>query len=116
MDSLKGMRVAVYARSSGDNQHGSSIDDQVSHCCEHVRRLGGQVPEVRLFTDRAGTTKARPGFDALLKLVRARGIDAIVVESADRLTRNLGDALLIRRVRVLCLIERSVESWTRSKG
>jgi site-specific DNA recombinase len=72
--SLQGKRVAIYARFSSDRQRDTSIEDQIRRCTEHVRRLGGKVDSVLVFSDAAisGSTLARPGFEALMRLATSR--------------------------------------------
>lgn len=91
---LRNLRVAIYARFSSDNQRDTSIDDQVRLCQEFVDRNDGVVSDDLVLTDYAisGRSLSRQGFDALLKLVEQRAVDAVVTESGDRLTRDLGDA------------------------
>ena len=94
MTSLKGLRLAVYARFSSDNQRDRSIDDQVRLCQEHLTRHDGQLRDDRILTDYAisGTSNARAGFDQVLKLIETKEIDVLVTESQDRLSRDLGDS------------------------
>lgn len=96
VDELAGLRCAIYARFSCDRQRDTSIEDQVRRCRQYVERLGGVVDPSLVFTDYAisGATTDRPGFEALLRLVRAgqRGVDVIVVEDLSRLTRDFADA------------------------
>lgn len=64
-----------------------------------------------IFSDAAmsGTRRDRPDFDRLMKLVQTNGIDVIVTESGDRLSRDLGDAdrvwklIDFYKVRLICL-------------
>lgn len=113
MDTLANLRTALYARFSSSNQRDTSIDDQVRVCRDYLDRNGGNVDGDRILTDYAvsGTTQARAGFDALLKLVEARKVDLVVTESGDRLSRDLGDADRLwkhceyNNVRLICVAD-----------
>lgn len=88
--------IAVYARYSSDNQRETSIDDQFARCLERVRIEGWSTDGVLQFADRAvsGVSDDREQFQQLRRLVtqRPRGVDVLVVNTADRLSRNMGDA------------------------
>jgi len=111
MVTLSGLRVAVYARFSSENQKDSSIEDQVRVCRAHVARLEGHVANDRIFADYAvsGASNSRAGFDQLLRLIETQGIDGIVTESGSRLSRDLGDSdrlwklAKFRGVRIICV-------------
>lgn len=94
---LKGLRVAIYARYSSDNQREASIDDQVRVCRQHVERMGGTVDPNLVFMDHAisGASLNRPAFEKLMQLVTAkpRAVDAIVTEDVSRVTRSLADGM-----------------------
>lgn len=111
MDSLAGLRIAIYARFSSDNQKDTSIADQLRLCREFLARRDGNVPDELVFDDHAvsGASKDRPRFERMMKLVEARAIDVVVTESMDRLSRDLGDAdrlwklIDYYRVRLICV-------------
>lgn len=98
---LRGLRVAIYARYSSENQRDASIEDQVRRCREHVERAGGAVDPDLVFADHAvsGASLRRPAFEAMMVLVRAkpRGIDVIVAEDLSRISRDLADAATVAR-------------------
>jgi site-specific DNA recombinase len=108
---LARLRVSLYARFSSDNQRDTSIDDQVRLCREYVSRNGGEVENDSVVTDYAasGASAARAGFEGLLRLIETRAVDVVVTESADRLSRDLGDADRLwklceyHRVRLICV-------------
>jgi site-specific DNA recombinase len=86
------MRVAVYARYSSDLQDVRSIADQLGLLRDHATRQGLDV--VAEFTDAAisgGSLHNRPGLLALINAAEAGRFDAILAESLDRLSRDLGD-------------------------
>ncbi|MFI5296789.1 MAG: recombinase family protein [Polyangiales bacterium] len=108
--SFKGQTVAVYARFSSDNQKDTSIDDQVRLCTDYVAKHGGAVNPSFVLADHAmsGAVRARPAFERLQRLVERGEIHAIVCESADRLSRDLGDSdrlwklIAFHNVRLVC--------------
>ena len=108
---LTGKRVGVYARFSSDNQKDTSIDDQVRLCTEFVGKLGGEVRADLVMADHAisGSVRERPQFERLQRLVANGEIDVIVAESADRLSRDLGDSdrlwklISFYNVRLICV-------------
>jgi DNA invertase Pin-like site-specific DNA recombinase len=93
---LTGLRVAIYARYSSDNQREASIDDQVRRCRVHVEACGGTVTPELIFADHAvsGASLQRPAFEKMMALATAkqRGLDAIVTEDLSRITRDFADA------------------------
>lgn len=98
--SLKGKRVAVYARFSSDKQREASIDDQVRRCREYVRARDGKLDEELIFADHAvsgGSTAGRRAFERLMQLATAKppGVDVIVTEDMSRISRDLADSALI---------------------
>ena len=102
-ESLKGRRVAIYARFSSEKQSETSIDDQVRRCREFVQREGGSVDSRHVFTDYAasGASLARSGFEAMMALTNGAtpDVDVIVAEDLSRVTRDLADgAMLFRRL------------------
>lgn len=111
MESLTGLRIACYARFSSDAQREASIDAQLRLVREFVERAGGTVAPNLVFADRAisGTRVMRQGYDQLLRLIEGRRVDLVVTESADRLSRDLGDAdrfwklCRFHMVRVICV-------------
>jgi DNA invertase Pin-like site-specific DNA recombinase len=113
VDSLAGLRTAAYARFSSDNQKDTSIDDQVRLCRDFLGRHEGAVRNDRVLTDYAisGTSRAREGFEKLLRLIETRSVDLVVTESASRLSRDLGDADRLWKlcefhgVRLICVSE-----------
>ncbi len=86
------MRAAVYARYSSDLQSANSIEDQIRLCRELLEREGAQAVET--YTDYAlsgGSLKTRPGMQALLADLRAKGFDLVVAEALDRVSRDQED-------------------------
>ncbi len=93
-------RAVIDARYSSDNQSAASIEDQVRECREFVARQGWTVAQV--YTDAAlsGASTLRPGYQALLAAARDGGLDVVVAEALDRLSRDQEDtAALFKRLR-----------------
>jgi DNA invertase Pin-like site-specific DNA recombinase len=86
-------KVAIYARYSSDRQSERSIEDQVRLCRERANREGWTVVDV--FPDFAlsGTTRDRPGLNALL--ARTGEFDIILAEALDRISRDQEDVAAI---------------------
>ena len=101
-DQLAGLRIAVYARYSSDRQRETSIEDQVQRCKEYIEGAGGRVEPSLFFTDFAltGATMQRPGFESLMALVKQEppGIDLVVTENLDRISRDFADAATIYKL------------------
>jgi site-specific DNA recombinase len=81
-------RVALYARYSSDRQSEHSIEDQLRICRAHAERQGWTV--VQSFHDAAisGTTLKRPGYQALVRAMRAGELDVVLAEALDRFSRD----------------------------
>jgi site-specific DNA recombinase len=92
-------RAVLYARYSSDAQRAASIEDQVRLCRALAERQGWAVAEV--FVDRAvsAASRHRPGYQAMLDQVRDGGVDLVLAESLDRLSRDQEDvAALFKRL------------------
>jgi len=93
------MRAAIYCRVSTDEQlkQGSGLETQKQRCLEMVKRLGHDVPDEFIFMESwTGSTIDRPLLSKLRTLALQKKIDAVIVFSPDRLTRNSTDALILR--------------------
>ena len=73
--SFRGDRIAAYARYSSDKQSEASIEDQLRRLRDFLTREGRTLDEKLVLTDYAvsGASTNRPGFDALMALVREIG-------------------------------------------
>lgn len=95
MTNLRGLRCAVYLRYSSDNQRETSIEDQLRVCRSFVERHGGSVDDALVFSDAAVSAASleRPGFQKMMAALvgKSRAVDVVVVESQDRLSRNISD-------------------------
>ena len=89
-------RAVIYARYSSDLQSEASIDDQVRLCRERVEREGMSVQQI--FADYAisgGSLNNRPGMLSLLDAVQQGGIDVVIAEALDRVSRDQEDTAAI---------------------
>src|SRR5947209_864133 len=92
MKKADGMRGAIYARYSSENQRDESIEDQIEVCRRYAERHGWHVVET--YDDRAASgasTLARRGFQRMLADAEAGRFDVLVCEAIDRLGRKLAD-------------------------
>ena len=82
------MRAVIYARYSSDQQSAASIPDQVRLCRRLCEEQRWDVVEV--FADEAmsGATHLRPDFQRMQQLAMRGGIDVLVAEALDRLSRD----------------------------
>jgi site-specific DNA recombinase len=87
------LKSVIYARQSLDRSgEGAAVDRQVADCQRVADQRGWAVLEVIADNDMSASTgKPRPGYQRLLKLMRAGSVDAVVVWHVDRLTRRLVD-------------------------
>lgn len=94
---LSGLRVAVYARFSSDRQNEASIEEQVARCRRFVEERGGALADDLTFADFAvsGASLDRPGFEALMRAVDGRRVDAVVTEDVSRISRDVADAAAV---------------------
>lgn len=86
-------RAVIYARYSTDLQNEISIDDQIRLCRRHAEH-DESIVVVSDYCDKAksGTdTVHREGLNKLLTAAKRREFDIVIVESLDRLSRDLGD-------------------------
>ena len=89
-------RAVIYARYSSDLQSEASIDDQVRLCRERAEREGMSVQQI--FADYAisgGSLNNRPDMLSLLDAVQQGGIDVVIAEALDRVSRDQEDTAAI---------------------
>lgn len=107
-------RVALYARFSSDLQSPASIEDQLHACTAHAERHGWTI--VGRFSDHgiSGATLRRPGLMDLMEALDKGGIDIVLTEGLDRLSRDqehvvgLFKKLKFKGVRLVTLSENDV--------
>jgi len=94
------VRCAIYARYSSDNQHESSIDDQIRNCREMAARKGWVILEEHIYRDDEKTGTTIHGRDGLAQLKEAakskpKPFDYVLVDDTSRLGRNKADVFKI---------------------
>ncbi len=106
------VRAAIYARYSSDVQSEHSIDDQVRVCREMAEREGWSVLTVYADHAMSGASLFRPEIQRLIDDCRLGGVDVVVAEALDRISRDQeGVAGLYKR-----LTHFGVRLITRSEG
>ena len=101
-------RAVIYARYSSDLQSAASIDDQVRLCRERAEQE--RIPVQQVFTDYAisgGSLNNRPGMRSLLEAAQQGGIDVVISEALDRISRDQEDiAAIFKRLQhaEVCLL------------
>src|SRR5688572_30251472 len=85
---------AIYPRVSTDEQvNNTSLKTQIENCMNMAQRYGIIVPENRILSeDESGMTLNRPQLNILRELVRNHQINALIINSSDRLSRKPGHA------------------------
>ena len=87
-------RTAIYARVAVHGQAQSSLRSQVEECYRYATSNGFQV--IHVFEERfSGVQLDRPGLKQLRDMVNRREVDAVIVYTPDRLTRNLAHSLIL---------------------
>lgn len=88
------MRAALYARYSTDKQSESSIEDQLRAAHARVERECWTVVATHADEGISGSTPVamRKGGRALLADALAKRFDVLIVESLDRISRDIGEA------------------------
>ena len=89
-------RAVIYARYSSDLQRDASIEDQVRVCEERLRSGGHTL--VQVYQDRAisgGSIHNREGIQRLLDAVKLGGVDLVIAEALDRVSRDQEDIAAI---------------------
>jgi len=81
-----GMKVAIYCRVSRNDQ---DVDLQEKLCRDYCQRNNAEVFAVYKDDGVSGMATSRPGFDSLLKDMRAYHFDTIMVTKLDRMGRSL---------------------------
>jgi site-specific DNA recombinase len=87
----------IYIRVSTDEQadKGYSLQHQADECRRYATHMGFSVIE-EISDDYSGATLERPGFSYLREFIARNPVDAIIVYTADRLSRNIIDFLVLR--------------------
>lgn len=90
-------QAIIYARVSTDEQaaKGRSIPNQIEECNRYAQQRGIKVVEV-ITDDFTGATLDRPGFMKLQEILSEGRANAVIVLTADRLSRNYVHGLVFR--------------------
>src|SRR5262245_19964212 len=96
------MRAAIYTRVSTQEQgNNNSIPTQMAACQRYAEQH--ELTVIATLHDiESGATLNRPGLDKLRQLIQNRMIDAVIVYSLDRLSRNVAHIMLLRDERQRC--------------
>jgi site-specific DNA recombinase len=89
-------KAVIYARVSTDEQaeKGHSLNNQIEECTRYAEQKGIEVVEC-IREEYSGATLNRPGFQILLKILSEGRANAVIVLTADRLSRDYVDAVLL---------------------
>jgi DNA invertase Pin-like site-specific DNA recombinase len=96
---LSDHQYVIYARFSSHLQKARSIRDQVDLSKDYIIKHDGQIKHI--FTDEAKSGKtlmARAGVLKLLETVKQGGVNTVICESLDRLSRDQEDIAKIYKV------------------
>jgi len=85
-------RAALYARCSTSRDQNPEV--QISELRRYCKAREWEITEEIIDHGYSGTTADRPGLKELLKLVRERQVDVVVVIKLDRLFRSLKHLIL----------------------
>lgn len=118
------LRVVIYARYSTDEQHPSSIADQIKYCRSFLANAGITAAEIATFDDAeiSGELISRPGIDEVRLGVQKRLWDLLVVEDGSRLFRHetelpvFVETAVDANVRVICIndyVDTAEPDWQR---
>ena len=87
--------IAIYSRKSKFTGKGESIGNQIELCKEYVRGVYGAayLERCEVFEDEgfSGGNLQRPAFQEMMRQVRKKRYQAIVVYRLDRISRNISD-------------------------
>jgi site-specific DNA recombinase len=96
--------AVIYARCSSDLQREASIEDQIEICRRYAEAQGWAI--LRDYSDRAasGSTRFRPGYQALLAAARQGEFDIVLAEALDRLSRDQEDVAALFKALAFCRV------------
>jgi DNA invertase Pin-like site-specific DNA recombinase len=86
------MKAAIYARVSTDDQ---DPENQVSQLKDYANRMGYDIHDVYVDKGESGLKDNRPAFNEMLKAMRLRMFDLVLVWKLDRIGRSLQHLLQI---------------------
>jgi len=82
------VRAVLFCRSTRGSAHG--LEAQEERCRRKAVEAGATDLTAILDQDPGTADIRRPAIEELRNLLEARGVDLVVVDSADRLTRRIG--------------------------
>jgi len=90
-------KSVIYTRVSTDEQaeKGYSLIHQTNECRRYAALNGFSIAQ-EFYDDYSGSTLERPGFSRLTEFLTQNEVDAVIVYTADRLSRNIIDFLVLR--------------------
>ena len=90
--------AAIYTRVSSERQKADqTIGSQVDALCQYAQAEGYSVPSAWIFQDEgySGSTLVRPGLERVRDLAAEGQLEAVLVSSPDRLSRNYAYQVLL---------------------
>lgn len=94
-----GIRCAIYARYSTNDQKEASIEDQIRTCRDEAVAKGWEILEEHIYFDKAqsGRTVRRDSFKEMMRIAMSDGspFQRILVDDTSRMARNTKEALNI---------------------
>ena len=93
-------RAVVYVRLSADDSTNPSFSpmNQEKLCKEYANRLGDPISAVYKDINRSGANIERPGFLRLINDAKKGMISKVFIKDWSRLTRNISDLRMIRKL------------------
>jgi len=83
----------VYCRVStvGQAEEGYGLDHQINSCKEYAHNHEYHIRKSFVDDGRSGRTTDRPEFQKMLKEIKEKGIDSVLIYKIDRFARNVTD-------------------------
>ncbi|MBU5269442.1 recombinase family protein [Clostridium cochlearium] len=94
--------IAIYSRKSKFTGKGESIENQINKCKKFIEyKFEGNVENIEVFIDEgfSGKNEDRPEYQKMMKLIKNKEIDSLIIYKLDRLGRNARD---IHNAMALC--------------
>jgi site-specific DNA recombinase len=93
-------RAVIYVRLSADDSNNPSLSplNQEKICKSYAERLGGSISAVYKDVNRSGATLERPALVKLIKDAKQGMISKIFIKDWSRLTRDISDLRMIRKL------------------
>lgn len=89
----------IYIRVSTDTQatEGYSLDNQKRACREYATNKGYHPKEIFVDDGKSGRTTVRPEFQEMLKKLKAKQAECVIIYKIDRFARNVTDFSRVRK-------------------